>query len=848
MKKLLLTLMLFALVTMGFAQVATDGDYRSVASGNWSNPATWQVRAGGTWAAASVIPAATNNVYIQDLNFIDVDIATVNCKDLDINTSGGVNIGLNTLNVSGKIRAYTGTAAILTTDGGYTGTSSIVLTTPMITNTSPGVLRFIGGTRNITESAEWKATQTSNDIEIALDANAIATAISDFKFKNVTITSGTLKSSQRLAVAETFTIKNGGSFLTDKSSSSFVAASSTETSGTFTIEEGGVLELQGGTPIINVTNFINNGTIIYSKAGGQVLLANTSPNPAITEYSTLIFSASGSRTTINAITVSKLLDLGGTIQFKAEGANTCTMANNSTINRTSTASTVINSSTVLVLGTAPTDLVNLTIGADVAYSGEFPSTQAPGKIGTLTVNSGSTYTLTGGRNITNLVTNGITKLLPSATLTLYINGNISGTGTITGHSGGSIEINGNDGDAGTINLTPGSQTLNNLIINRTGTNPSVTLGSDVSIMGNLSLTSGVIKIAPSKKLTLSATTSINGSPFTGSSYIETQNTGADVGVLNVLGLTSATTFPLGNNSNYLPVTLTPVSLSDFAINVFQGATVDATPNGTPISADQKKIAVDALWNINRTSGSGDCEVSLGWTAGLEGSEFANLSDFNIGLAKNDGGTYTNYTAATADNSANTITQTISSFSTFIIGKLGLSPLPVKLISFAAKASNQTTVLNWKATSEKDLSHYLVQRSTNGQTFATLGTVKANNTDGTFNYDFTDDAPAFGANYYQLVSVDTDGKTSTTAIQVVNFGTGANLSIYPNPTQGNINVAGLAKGDVVIITDLIGRTLSSATYAGEGSLSLSLSDSNVGVYLLTVSNNGKITSTHRIVKN
>lgn len=86
-------------------------------------------------------------------------------------------------------------------------------------------------------------------------------------------------------------------------------------------------------------------------------------------------------------------------------------------------------------------------------------------------------------------------------------------------------------------------------------------------------------------------------------------------------------------------------------------------------------------------------------------------------------------------------------------------LPVILISFNGTTKANGALLNWKTTSETDLSHYVIQHSTNGLVFENLSLVVAKNSAGVFNYNFTDNNARFGVNYYRLLSVDIDGKTS-----------------------------------------------------------------------------------------
>ncbi len=136
-------------------------------------------------------------------------------------------------------------------------------------------------------------------------------------------------------------------------------------------------------------------------------------------------------------------------------------------------------------------------------------------------------------------------------------------------------------------------------------------------------------------------------------------------------MSSATTIPVGTTTNYLPVTLTPSSTSNFTIAVFQGITSQGTINGTPLTTVQKQTVVDAVWNINRLSGTGSSNLQLNWVAGLEGSTFATLANTDIGIIYNTGSSYTQPIGA-GDNTANTASATISSFGAYAIGSVPLT--------------------------------------------------------------------------------------------------------------------------------------------------------------------------------
>jgi hypothetical protein len=525
MKKVIF-LLLFLLPLLTMAQVATDGDYRSAKiAGNWSDVDMWETRSAGTWAVTAIAPAATSNVYIQNGHSVTVDVASANCKDIQLNIAGVLAIGANTLNVNGKIRAYSTTLGAIT--GAADGTfysdqlSSTAPVSTMISTSGVGVLKFVGATRNITEIAEWNSVGLANAVEFALNTGATGTLTTGIKFKSVVFSSGTVTTATFISIGSTgfLIIKNGAKLISSRSgiNSSFVGFATNAKCGDVTIEDGGALELTGSTPTIDCSSFTNNGSVIYSLAGSQKLLTPTAANSdavrpvAITSYDTLILSGSNSKTpttviyttgaleTVNCpITVASLLKISGTATIAPTAINSLTMLNGSTVERNVISGTSIPSTVGAVFyGLTATDLVNLTISSNITNSNELPSAPTPGKVGTLTITNGITYTITGGRAVTDIVNNGFISLVPVTTLTFTINGNISGPGTITGSASASVTFAGaNNGNAGTLNFTAGSQVANNLTINRTGTNASVTLGTPLNIngptSGSLLLTAGTL--------------------------------------------------------------------------------------------------------------------------------------------------------------------------------------------------------------------------------------------------------------------------------------------------------------------------------------------------------------------
>jgi trimeric autotransporter adhesin len=160
---------------------------------------------------------------------------------------------------------------------------------------------------------------------------------------------------------------------------------------------------------------------------------------------------------------------------------------------------------------------------------------------------------------------------------------------------------------------------------------------------------------------------INGA-FSNTKYIATDYnaTTGEQSFVQYDGLTTAATLPVGTVTNYLPVILTPANASNFRVAVFEGITTNGTVNGTQLTAVQKQSVVNAVWNINRLTGTGNAGVKLQWVTALEGSTFTTLPSTDIGLIMNTGSSYT-LPVGVGDNVLNTVTATVTSFGAFAAG-------------------------------------------------------------------------------------------------------------------------------------------------------------------------------------
>lgn len=124
-------------------------------------------------------------------------------------------------------------------------------------------------------------------------------------------------------------------------------------------------------------------------------------------------------------------------------------------------------------------------------------------------------------------------------------------------------------------------------------------------------------------------------------------------------------------------------------------------------------------------------------------------------------------------------------------ELTINTLPIKLIDFSATLNKSKVDLKWTTVSEKNVSHFEVERSVDGANYSQAGLVFAyGNTNENKTYAFPDNITNVRSNiiYYRLRSVDNDGKSEYSQVRIVLIGKQngtTSLIIYPNPVNNEL---------------------------------------------------------------
>ena len=191
----------------------------------------------------------------------------------------------------------------------------------------------------------------------------------------------------------------------------------------------------------------------------------------------------------------------------------------------------------------------------------------------------------------------------------------------------------------------------------------------------------------------------------------------------------------------------------------------------------------------------------------------------------------------------------------------VSILPLSLVDFKGSlSSTNITRLSWKVTQEVNMSHYVVERSTNGKDFTAVGAVNARgNSNSTITYAYDDNIAGLGVEkvYYRLREVEknTTFRVSHIISFKVNDKAGMNVSVYPNPASNyfilKVNSLKDANANIRVL-DMAGRraiVLQKAKVVnGSNSFTIDIKQLPTGTYSVQVVIEGEVYNQKLVITN
>ena len=176
-------------------------------------------------------------------------------------------------------------------------------------------------------------------------------------------------------------------------------------------------------------------------------------------------------------------------------------------------------------------------------------------------------------------------------------------------------------------------------------------------------------------------------------------------------------------------------------------------------------------------------------------------------------------------------------------------LPQSFVSFAVNKQGAASVLNFNTGLPSTGLTYVVERSANGISFVSIGSILGSTANS---YTYVDATPLIGRNYYRIRVTNASGAVAYTVIRMLNYNKDVKVQTYPNPVVSSLQIT---------LPDMLGsRTLQLQVYNNQGQLVLSkiaaqaattevlaVDKLAAGSYLLKVSSQGMVVSTQKFIK-
>ncbi len=256
----------------------------------------------------------------------------------------------------------------------------------------------------------------------------------------------------------------------------------------------------------------------------------------------------------------------------------------------------------------------------------------------------------------------------------------------------------------------------------------------------------------------------------------------------------------------------------------------ATPPTAALQDGITRVSSCEHWNINRTSGSGSAYITLSWASNsnctVATPYVTSLSTLRVGHLRGGAWRSEGNFSTTGTNLAGTIrsVNAVNTFSPFALASISddENPLPVVFANVRAYEKNNGVQIDWSNLTEKDVDHYVVERSTNGTDFSAIAQqLPTSNQDDKADYSAFDAAPKAGTNYYRIKAEETTGKIVYSKILSVNLGsTTQSLRLYPNPVTGsqvNISLSNVRSGQYDLrVVNVSGQDVLKQRISSQGS--------------------------------
>jgi hypothetical protein len=443
---------------------------------------------------------------------------------------------------------------------------------------------------------------------------------------------------------------------------------------------------------------------------------------------------------------------------------------------------------------------------------------------------------------------------------IIINGDVSFSGGAFSNSSGQNQVTGDititggilDFISGEVIFTGSNDqeflsTLTNPINQLTINKPlgDVILNSDILIANVLYLTEGIIQTG-SNTVRLGVSDSSSGQLNLGAGRID--------GALSRWVSSTATgtlLYPLGNAMVYAPVTLEVISLPG------TGGTHTITYNDAEPPAFNSVNFMDGTDVIGKRSAANWSMQTSELSGGSYSLSAANdhlgdiddLSELHFTLASSVVGTHVSATGMLSNPTLHRTGLTATNLTNTWYASLESAVLPLSWGYFKAIPVGDKVVLKWSTLQEYNTSHFVVEHAVDGILFTAISEVDAAGEHyGMSEYEYEQDDPSKGVNYYRLRQVDLDGAYSYSAIIriLVDDDGKTTIANLVNPISDELRFIVQAQEVVFQVVDLSGKVMLHGIL-NEGDHYFDSSSWPSGIYQLSTSGDSKIIEAYQVIK-
>jgi hypothetical protein len=172
---------------------------------------------------------------------------------------------------------------------------------------------------------------------------------------------------------------------------------------------------------------------------------------------------------------------------------------------------------------------------------------------------------------------------------------------------------------------------------------------------------------------------------------------------------------------------------------------------------------------------------------------------------------------------------------------GDAALPVRFGSFNVREKENAVILDWTTLQEQNASAFVIERSSDGISYMSIGSVNATgNTMAVSKYSFTDYSPVNGNNFYRIRQIDADNRFLYSEVKriVINYALNR-VAVVQNPVQDQLRLQfNLVSGETLLVQLknttgqlVMSRNINSA--AGRSIVDLDVASIRSGLYYLHV---------------